>query len=108
MEKTIGMRERLDNALANYSFNLPGAGGLYGTLGLTRLTRREIADAVLEALREPTEEMLEAGRYAAEMQVYATGGGDYESEAHWSLDGETAVWQAMIDRISPPKDGREG
>lgn len=48
--------------------------------------------AILTAMREPTEGMVEAGDEAARSQAYTRDG-----EAEWALDGSGKVFAAMID-----------
>ncbi len=52
------MIERVAEAIRKIELSQPGAGGLKGSLHLAGYASREIARAAIEAMREPTEEMV--------------------------------------------------
>lgn len=75
-----GMVEQVAAALREVEFNMPGAGGLRGKLFVSKAQSLDMARVAIEAMREPTPEML-----AVDVPDMPAGGG--------ALD----IWHPMID-----------
>ena len=97
------MVERVAKELEAIEFELPGAGGLRGTLNLAPAYARQIAEAVMVAMRTPTDSMIEAGDDAMDWDSSDTNGSYF---VHYH-DGDAAKsWEAMIDTaLTPTKCG---
>lgn len=75
---------RVAGAIADIDFLLPGAGGLRGKLKLAPAQSLEIARVAIEAMREPTEDMVK----------YVDGHPDHLG---YGDDGFDWIWSTMID-----------